>query len=110
MSVSEFKSDGIIPPHGKSRRFLRGRTWGVLAAAVVLGTGIAIPAASFADNPGGCDFAATGTTPSCSGPLTGSTFAGGDGNLLAPPQGSGAFGTTDWQNVAGLNAGFDLLS
>ncbi len=107
MSVSEFKSDGINPPHGKSRRFLRGRTWGVLATAVVLGTGIAIPAASFADNPSGCDFAATGTTPSCSGPLAGSTFAGGDGNLLTNPT---TFGSTDWQNVAGLNPGFDLPS
>ncbi|HET7244645.1 MAG TPA: Ig-like domain-containing protein, partial [Streptosporangiaceae bacterium] len=79
----------------------------MLAAAVVLGTGIAIPAASFADNPSGCDFAATGTTQSCSGPLTGSTFAGGDGNLLASPT---TFGTTDWQNVAGLHAGFDQPS
>src|SRR5215470_16002512 len=79
----------------------------MLAAAVVLGTGIAIPAASFADNNSGCDFAATGTTQSCSGPLAGSTFAGGDGNLLTNPT---TFGTTDWQNVAGLNPGFDLPS
>jgi hypothetical protein len=41
------------------------------------------------------------------GALTGSTFAGGDGNLLTNPT---AFGTTDWQNVAGLSAGFDLPS
>jgi len=79
----------------------------VLAAAVVLGTGIAIPAVSFADNPSGCDFAATGTTESCSPPLTGSTFAGGDGNLKTSPT---TFGTTDWQNVAGLHPGFDNLS
>jgi hypothetical protein len=79
----------------------------VLAAAVVLGTGIVIPAASFADNTSGCDFAASGTTESCSSPLTGSTFAGGDGNLLASPT---TFGTTDWENVAGLSAGFDLPS
>jgi len=79
----------------------------MLAAAVVLGTGIAVPAASFADNSSGCDFAASGTTQSCSGPLTGSTFAGGDGNLLASPT---TFGTTDWENVTGLNAGFDLPS
>src|SRR5215470_1367257 len=79
----------------------------MLAAAVVLGTGIAIPAASFAENPSGCDFAATGTTESCSGPLTGSTFAGGDGNLVASPP---AFGSTDWENVAGLNPAFDLPS
>jgi hypothetical protein len=79
----------------------------MLAAAVVLGTGIAIPAASFADNTSGCDFAASGTTQSCSGPLPGSTFAGGDGNLLTNPT---TFGTTDWQNVAGLNPAFDLPS
>src|SRR5215831_6715326 len=61
--------------------------------------------ASSADNASGCDFAASGTTESCSSPLPGSTFAGGDGNLLTSPT---TFGTTDWQNVAGLNAGFDL--
>jgi Prealbumin-like fold domain len=60
-----------------------------------------------ADNASGCDFAATGTTQSCVGPLTGSTFAGGDGNLLTNPT---TFGTTDWQNVAGLNTGIDLPS
>src|SRR6266480_6549555 len=107
MSISDLNGGGTIPPRRGTRRFLRGRTWGVLAAAVVLGTGIAIPAASFADNPTGCDFAATGTTQSCSAPLTGSTFAGGDGNLLASPT---TFGSTDWQNVAGLNPGFDLPS
>src|SRR6266567_1552591 len=63
--------------------------------------------ASGADNPSGCDFAANGTTQSCSGPLTGSTFAGGDGNLLTSPT---TFGTTDWQNVPGLNKGVDLTS
>jgi hypothetical protein len=104
MSKKDLHGDRTTKPR---RGFLRGRTWGMLAAAVVLGTGIAIPAASFADNSSGCDFAATGTTQSCSGPLAGSTFAGGDGNLLASP---GTFGSTDWQNVAGLNAGFDLPS
>jgi hypothetical protein len=78
----------------------------VLVAAA-LGMSIAIPAASFADNGSGCDFAATGTTQSCSGPLAGSTFAGGDGNLLTNPT---TFGTTDWQNVSGVNPGFDLAS
>jgi hypothetical protein len=107
MSISDLNGGGTIPPRHGTRRFLRGRTWGVLAAAVVLGTGIAIPAASFADNPSGCDFAATGTTQSCSSPLAGSTFAGGDGNLQTNPT---TFGSTDWQNVAGLNAGFDLPS
>jgi hypothetical protein len=78
-----------------------------LIAAAALALGIAIPATAFADNPSGCDFAPTGTTESCSGPLTGSTFAGGDGNLLTNPT---AFGTTDWQNVAGRNTGIDLPS
>jgi hypothetical protein len=106
MSKTVLNGGGTIPPH-RTRRFLRGRTWGVLAAAVVLGTGIAIPAASFADNPSGCDFAPTGTTQACSVPLTGSTFAGGDGNLQTSPT---TFGSTDWQNVAGLHAGFDQPS
>jgi hypothetical protein len=72
-----------------------------------LAMALAIPATSFADNASGCDFAATGTTESCSGPLTGSTFAGGDGNLLTSPT---TFGTTDWQNVSGLHKGIDLDS
>src|SRR6266581_1759310 len=93
------------------RRFRRilsaKRTWGVLTAAAAVAIGLAIPAASFADNASGCDFAASGTTQSCSSPLSGSTFAGGDGNLLTSPT---TFGTTDWQNVSGLNAGIDLTS
>jgi hypothetical protein len=78
----------------------------VLIAAAAL-ISVAIPAPSFADNASGCDFAATGTTESCSGPLSGSTFAGGDGNLLTNPT---TFGSTDWQNVAGLHTGVDLPS
>ena len=78
--------------------------------AVVTATSVGLlawAAVGLADNSSGCDFAATGTTESCSGPLTGSTFAGGDGNLLTSPT---TFGTTDWQNIAGLNPGFDLPS
>ncbi len=86
---------------------LSRRTSAIVISAAALAIGIAVPSASFADNSSGCDFAATGTTQSCSAPLAGSTFAGGDGNLLTSPT---AFGTTDWQNVAGLNAGFDLPS
>jgi hypothetical protein len=88
-------------------KYLRARRSRVALIAVAGLIGLAFPATSFADNPSGCDFAATGTTESCSGPLSGSTFAGGDGNLLTSPT---AFGTTDWQNVAGLNAGVDLPS
>jgi len=77
------------------------------AAAALLVAGVATPAVSFADNASGCDFASNGTTQSCLGPLSGSTFAGGDGNLLASPT---AFGTTDWQNVGGLHTGVDLAS
>jgi len=39
--------------------------------------------------------------------LTGSTFAGGDGNLLTNPT---TFGTTDWQNVSGRVEGVDQPS
>src|SRR5215831_2496689 len=100
MTTPGMRGGGARPSGRVTRRFrLTLRTWGVLAAAVVLGTGIAVPAASFADNASGCDFASTGTTQSGSGPLAGSTFAGGDGNLLASPA---TFGSTDWQNVAGL--------
>src|SRR6266700_2227435 len=108
MSVPDMHGDGARPPGRGSSRFLRTkRTWGVLIAAAVLAIGIAMPAVSFADNVSGCDFAANGTTESCSGPLAGSTFAGGDGNLLTSPT---TFGTTDWQNVAGLNPAFDKNS
>jgi len=97
---------GPVSPGRRSSRFLKSkRTWVVLVAAA-LGISLAIPAASFADNAGGCDFSpANNGTPGCLGPLTGSTFAGGDGNLLTSPT---TFGSTDWQNVSGLNAGFDL--
>jgi hypothetical protein len=98
---------GADSPGRRPRRFLKSkRTWGVLAAAA-LGISMAVPTIALADNPSGCDFAATGTTQSCSQPLSGSTFAGGDGNLLTNPT---TFGTTDWQNVAGRNTGIDLPS
>jgi hypothetical protein len=88
-------------------RYLRARrSWVVLIAVAAL-IAFLFPATSFADNPSGCDFAATGTTESCLPPLTGSTFAGGDGNLQTSPT---TFGTTDWQNVSGRNAGIDLAS
>jgi hypothetical protein len=89
-------------------RFLPSRRTGLVVSAVAaVAIGVAIPAASFADSVSGCDFAANGTTPSCSQPLTGSTFAGGDGNLLTSPT---TFGSTDWQNVSGRNEGVDLAS
>jgi hypothetical protein len=107
MSISGMRGEGARSPGRRSRRFLRSkRTWGALIGAATL-LSIAIPAASFADSASGCDFAANGTTESCTGPLSGSTFAGGDGNLLASPT---TFGSTDWQNVAGLNKGIDLAS
>src|SRR5499427_4957874 len=104
MSSSDMHGVGADSP---GRRFLKGkRMWGVLAAAA-LGISMAVPAMALADNPSGCDFAATGTTQSCLGPLTGSTFAGGDGNLQTNPT---TFGATDWQNVGGLHTGVDLAS
>jgi hypothetical protein len=94
-----------------TKRLLRlKRTWLAVIGAASLTTGLlafVAPSTSSADNASGCDFAAVGTTESCLGSLTGSTFAGGDGNLLTNPT---TFGTTDWQNVTGLNPGFDLPS
>jgi hypothetical protein len=77
------------------------------SAAVVIAAAATLPSAAYADDPSGCDFAANGTTLSCVGPLSGSSFAGGDGNLATNPT---TFGTTDWQNVAGLNTGIDQPS
>jgi Prealbumin-like fold domain len=91
---------------GRWNFHLSRRTSAIVISAAALAIGIAIPSVSFADNASGCDFAATGTTQSCSPPLAGSTFAGGDGNLQTSPT---TFGTTDWQNV-GPTAGFDLAS
>src|SRR5215831_3650442 len=107
MSVKKNDSGGAAPGGGSRRMLLGRRKWRVAAVTAAAALGLAIPAASFAENPSGCDFAATGTTQSCSGPLAGSTFAGGDGNLLTSPT---SFGATDWQNVSGLNAGIDLPS
>jgi hypothetical protein len=90
----------------RQRRVRRWWYIGMTVTAFALFAVVFVTASS-ADNPSGCDFAATGTTQSCSSPLTGSTFAGGDGNLLTSPT---TFGSTDWQNVAGLHAGFDLPS
>jgi hypothetical protein len=88
--------------------FLRARRTGLaLIGGVALVLAFAIPPGVLADLVGGCDFAPTGTTPSCVPPLSGSTFAGGDGNLLTSPT---TFGTTDWQSVSGLHTGVDLAS
>src|SRR6266516_784753 len=86
----------------------RVRRWWYLVLTLAAGvTAGVLAVTAFADNASGCDFAASGTTQSCVGPLTGSTFAGGDGNLLTSPT---TFGTTDWQNVAGRVTGIDLPS
>jgi hypothetical protein len=95
-----------------SKRLLRlKRTWLAVLGAASLTTGLlafVAPSTSSADNPSGCDFSpANNGTQGCLAALTGSTFAGGDGNLLTNPT---TFGTTDWQNVTGLNPGFDLPS
>jgi hypothetical protein len=110
MKVPSTHGDGSAPRSRGSRQIrilLAKRRWRVLVAAAALVVGVAVPAVSFADTPSGCDFAASGTTQSCSTPLAGSAFAGGDGNLATSPT---AFGTVDWQNVANLNAGIDLAS
>lgn len=90
------------------RGLMRKRgTWLVLVAAAAVAVAITIPAISFADLPGGCDFSPLNNgTPGCSGPLTTPNgFEGGDGNLLV-----NTAGNTDWENVAGLNTGIDLQS
>jgi hypothetical protein len=80
----------------------RTRRWwyagATLAAAAFFAVFFVVGAT--ADLAGGCDFSpANNGTAVCAGPLSGSTFAGGDGNLLTSPT---TFGTTDWQNV-GVN-------
>jgi len=89
-------------------RHLSRKGWLALGAAGALLAAFSFPLIGLADNASGCDFAANGTTQSCLGPLAGSTFAGGDGNLLTNPT---TFGTTDWQNAPGvLSVGIDLPS
>jgi hypothetical protein len=89
----------------------------------MLASPVVMTGTSSADQPTGCDFAP------CSGPLAGSTFAGGDGNLLAPTgdsaypcsgtsgtptgglppcNGLGTNGSTDWQNVGDVNMATDI--
>jgi Prealbumin-like fold domain len=89
------------------KRPIRRRWFLAVTIAAAAALTVVFVVGSSADNASGCDFAATGTTQSCVGPLSGSTFAGGDGNLLASPT---TFGTTDWQNVSGRNGGIDLPS
>src|ERR671931_543822 len=89
-------------------RFIRGgRTWLGAVVVGVFALAVLIPAPSFADLAGGCDFAPTGTTANCQGALSPSTFAGGDGNLKTSPT---TYGTTDWENVSGRHGGVDLAS
>jgi hypothetical protein len=95
-----------LPGRGFHWLFVTNRAWGVLIAAITVVIGIAIPSVSFADSGTGCDFT-SGSTILCSDHLSGSSFAGGDGNLLTNPT---TYGTTDWQNVSGLNTGIDKAS
>jgi len=108
MNVPGMRGGGARPPDRGSRRLLKSKRAWLVVVAAALGIGMAVPAVSFADQPGGCDFSpANNGTPGCLGAMTGSTFAGGDGHPLTNPT---TFGTTDWQNVSGLNADFDLAS
>jgi hypothetical protein len=94
-----------------NKLFRLKRTWVAVIGAASLTTGIlgfVAPSISSADNASGCDFSsANNGTQDCLGALPGSTFAGGDGNLLTNPT---TFGATDWQNVNPLSVGFDLPS
>jgi hypothetical protein len=59
MSVSEMRGYRAASPRSRFRRFLgSGRRWRLLVACTVaaLGISMGIPAASFADLAGGCDF------------------------------------------------------
>src|SRR5713101_6212923 len=83
---------------------------GLGAAATLAAAFVVVPiVTSSADAPGGCDFDPVNVKapfmPSCVGPLTGSNFEGGDGNLVPNTSGN-----TDWSNVAGRNVGIDQPS
>src|SRR6266581_7774954 len=87
-----------------SRFIRRPRRWLVLTAVGAVVAAVSFPPV-YADDPSGCDFAPNGSTLSCLPPLSGSTFEGGDGNLLV-----NTTGNTDWVNAPGFNKGIDLAS
>jgi prealbumin domain-containing protein len=97
-------TERVLGPSGSRRRKTRLLT---LTALMTAAFTVFFVVGAAADQSSGCDFAPNGTTYSCLGALSGSTFAGGDGNLLTSPT---TYGTTDWQNVAGRNTGIDLPS
>jgi hypothetical protein len=85
----------------------RTRRWwyaGATLVAVAFFTVFFVTGA-FADQAGGCDFAPTGSTPSCLAPIGDSTFEGGDGNLVP-----NTAGNLDWSNVPSLHKGIDQPS
>ena len=69
------------------RRRQIGRWWITTAMLTAVALfAVVFVAASGADSAGGCDFSpANNGTAGCLGPLAGSNFAGGDGNLQAIP-------------------------
>ncbi len=91
------------------KRFIGSMGLRLISALILIAVPIfSLVGIALADLPGGCDFSpANNGVPGCLGPLTPSTFAGGDGNLLTSPT---TFGTTDWQNFVGVAPGFDLPS
>ena len=90
----------------KFKRLLDTRVILALTVTAILILSGVVPA--LADLAGGCDFSPLNNgVPGCLPPLSGSTFAGGDGNLLTSPTN---FGTTDWETVASPIVGFDLPS
>src|SRR5260370_5797763 len=87
MSVRDIRAGSAKPPGRRRHRFFQSnRARIVLVASAAVGISIAIPAVSFADNGSDCYFPATGPTQSCSGPLAGSTFPGGERNPPTNPQ------------------------
>jgi Prealbumin-like fold domain len=98
-------TERVLGPTGSPRR--RKRLLGLTALIAAAFAAFFVVGAA-ADQAGGCDFSpANNGTAGCLGALVGSTFAGGDGNLLTTPTN---FGTTDWQGVSGRNGGVDLPS
>jgi hypothetical protein len=100
---------GSSPGSKGGRRRRIALALGSVAALVLL----AIPATSFADAPNGCDFTITVNkvvTDGCLPPVSPSTFAGSDGNLLDGYK-LGGDGTTDWATTnATVNVGIDQPS
>jgi hypothetical protein len=115
--------------HRRSRRIVLSGLAAVGLLGAMLASPVVMTGTSSADQPTGCDFVPT-VAASCSPALAPSTFAAGDGNMLAPAgnanytcapttsglpvsgvppcNGPGAFGGQDWQNLGAVNVATDI--